>query len=115
MGIPLGSQFTVQTGLSLDDRDSVADLTARDAIAALRRWEGMRVYVVAEVKTYKLSGGITNGDWIVEGGIDTTEFITYLYGDSGTDGSIRINTTDGTFTLEKRVAGVWTFMGSFAA
>lgn len=42
----------------------VADVTARDAITADRRKEGMWVYCSADGKVYTLSGGITNGDWV---------------------------------------------------
>jgi hypothetical protein len=68
MGIALGSNFTVNTALPIDDRFTCADLTARDAIGALRRYEGMEVYVESEEKTFKLVGGITNSDWVVSGG-----------------------------------------------
>lgn len=64
MGIPLGSNFTVNTNLPLDDRYSVADITARDAIPALRRYLGMQVYVVSDTKTYQLKAGILNADWV---------------------------------------------------
>ena len=63
MGIVLGSQFDVQTALPLDSRLVVADLTARNALAALVRYEGMIVYVLSEQKNYQLIGGITNGNW----------------------------------------------------
>ena len=51
MAIVLGSQFSLQTALPLDDRTVVDDLTARDAIPNLVRYEGLVVYVVAESKT----------------------------------------------------------------
>jgi hypothetical protein len=41
-----------------------ADLTARDAIPALRRKEGMRCYVITTGKQYYLDGGIDNADWV---------------------------------------------------
>lgn len=47
----------------------VADITARDAITADRRKEGMLVRVLdaggGSPAFYTLSGGITNGDWVV--------------------------------------------------
>ena len=64
MGIVLGSQFDVKTALPLDSRLVVADLTARNALAALVRYEGMIVYVLSEQNNYQLIGGITNSDWI---------------------------------------------------
>ena len=63
MGISLGSDFTVSTGLALDDRIVAANLTARDAIATLRRYQGMQCYVISEQKNYQLVGGVANGDW----------------------------------------------------
>ena len=49
----------------------VADATARDAIPAERRTQGMECWVVGEGKKYRLVGGIANGDWV-----DVTENIT---------------------------------------
>lgn len=63
MGIIVGSNFDVQTALPLDSRSIIADLTARDAIDSLIRYEGMIVYVEAEETNFQLVGGITNGDW----------------------------------------------------
>lgn len=63
MGIALNSNFDVNAGLPLDAREIAADLTARDALTAGRRYEGLQVYVVSEAKTYRLVGGITNADW----------------------------------------------------
>jgi hypothetical protein len=64
MGIPLGSSFTVNTALPLDDRCQVVSIVARDAISALRRYQGMQVYVIADTKTYVLKTGVTNADWV---------------------------------------------------
>ena len=44
---------------------SVADITARDAIDAGKRIEGMICYVVSEATNYQLQGGITNSDWVL--------------------------------------------------
>jgi len=41
----------------------VADITARDAIPAERREDGMTCYVQIEDVCYQLKGGITNNDW----------------------------------------------------
>jgi hypothetical protein len=68
MGIPLGSSFTVNVGLPLDDRLVVLDLTARDAILAGRRYEGMQVYVKSDTNTYTLKGGLLNASWAVASG-----------------------------------------------
>ena len=63
MGIAISSNFDVQTALPLDSRLVVADPTARDAIPALQRYEGMIVYVQSELTNFQLVGGITDGDW----------------------------------------------------
>lgn len=62
-GIPLSSNFTVNTALPIEDRMSVATITARNAIPTLRRWEGMLVYVVADKKHYALINGLTDASW----------------------------------------------------
>lgn len=69
MGIPLGGgNFTRGAAIPLDDSFVAADITARDAINAGIRYEGMLVYVVADGAMYQLQGGITNGDWAAAGG-----------------------------------------------
>lgn len=69
MGIPLGGgNFTRGAAIPLDDSFVAADATARDAINAGIRYEGMLVYVVADGAMYQLQGGITNGDWAAAGG-----------------------------------------------
>lgn len=107
-GIPLSTNFTVNTALPIDDRMSVADTTARDAIPALKRWEGMLVYSIADGKHYTLIGGITNGDWTeLSGGGNLIAWITanpYEIGDTVIQ-SNRIyvcttNHTSGTFATD---------------
>jgi hypothetical protein len=63
MGIPLNSSFTRNSQQPLDDLATVADITARNAIAAGRRYEGMVVYVLSETTNYQLIGGIDNSNW----------------------------------------------------
>lgn len=63
MGIPLSSSFTRNSAQPLDDLATVADITARNAILAGRRYEGMATYVTSEATNYQLIGGITNSDW----------------------------------------------------
>ena len=76
-GIPLTSNFTMNAALPIEDRMAVADLTARDTLSSLRRWEGMIVYVVSEGKHFTLAGGITNGDWgEVAGGGGISDWLT---------------------------------------
>ena len=63
MGIQLGSNFTVQTGLPLDDRFVCETLNQRDAIPVDIRYEGMMCYVINERQTFQLVGGIENVNW----------------------------------------------------
>lgn len=46
----------------LDADERVADISARNALAA--RYIGQSCYVLSENKTYRLEGGITNSDWV---------------------------------------------------
>jgi len=62
--IPLGSNFGLTSGIPLDNRTAKADLTERDAIPAVSRYEGLTVYVESEEAVYTLVGGITNSDWV---------------------------------------------------
>lgn len=68
MSITLGSNFSLQTTLPLDDRTVVADNTARNAILAGRRYEGLIVYSIAAATCYQLVGGILDANWAVIGG-----------------------------------------------
>lgn len=67
MAIEVASSFERKAGVPLDDREVLADITARDAIPLLVRYEGMKVTVLddgnGEQKLFWLKGGITNGDW----------------------------------------------------
>lgn len=109
-GIPLSTNFTVNTALPIEDRMSVADVTARDALSSLRRWEGMLVYVVADGKHYTLIGGITNGDWTElsgGGGGNLALWVTanpYVIGDTVIESNkiyyALTNHTSGTFATD---------------
>lgn len=69
MGIPLGgANFTRGAAIPLDDSFIMADLTARDAIQAGIRYEGMLVYVTSEQTMFQLQGGIDNVNWTEAGG-----------------------------------------------
>jgi len=115
-GIPLTTNFTVNTALPIDDRMSVADTTARDAIPALKRWEGMLVYSIADGKHYTLIGDITNGDWteLSGGGGNLTEWITatpYVIGNTVTESYkiyvCTVDHTSGTFATDYNTNGYW--------
>lgn len=66
MGISIGSNFDVQSAIPLDKRTIVADITARNALAAGVRYLGMEVFVQSDEVKYRLVGGITNADWVAE-------------------------------------------------
>jgi len=70
MGIKITSSFDQQAGLPIDSRAVQLNLTARDAIPSGVRFEGLEVYVIDELTTYKLEGGITNSDWFTIPKID---------------------------------------------
>lgn len=67
MGIVLGSNFTVNTNLPIDDRMVFADTTARNALDTGRRYQGLMAYVVADTTIYQLQGGTANGNWVALG------------------------------------------------
>lgn len=104
MGIQLGSNFTVNTALPLDDRILVADITARNAILAGRRYEGMIVYVESDLTNYQLVGGILDANWTElsgSGGAGGINFITNGGAEetTPTDGWVRYALTEAvTFT-----------------
>jgi hypothetical protein len=69
MSINIASNFELFAALPLDARTVAADITARDAITAGQRYEGLWCYVVdsdggGNPATYQLQNGITNGDWV---------------------------------------------------
>jgi len=68
MAINVASQFHVTAALPIDDRLVVADTTARDALASGVRYQGMKVFSIADTTTYILKTGITNSDWATDGG-----------------------------------------------
>lgn len=75
MAITLASNFDINAALPIDSRFTVADITARDAIAAGVRYEGLTVHVLSTSANWQLQGGITNGDWVdisVSGGASSS-------------------------------------------
>lgn len=68
MGIELGSNFDMKTGLPLDSRFVVNDDTARNAIPSGIRYDGLLVYVKSTKKLWQLQGGITDDLWREAGG-----------------------------------------------
>ena len=67
MGIEVASSFTRKAPVPLDDSSVVADLTARDALEAGVRYEGMTCYVISEETNFRLIGGIDNANWEEDG------------------------------------------------
>ena len=69
-GIPLAIGFSPEFGSPLDDRVAVVDITARNAITAVKRFLGLEVYVIGDDCWYQLRTGIANSDWEIraEGG-----------------------------------------------
>jgi len=72
VGVPatvstFGTTFPSTRGSDiLGTAKNVNDLTARDAIAANKRDEGMTAWVISTGELYRLVGGILNANWILE-------------------------------------------------
>ena len=64
MGIQLSSGFDLWSQRPVELKTVKTDLTARDAIPTIQRYEGLKVYVLSEQTNYQLIGGITNGHWV---------------------------------------------------
>lgn len=63
MGIQIGSNFSLQTALPLDDRFICESIEELYEIPMESRYEGMMCYVVGERNTLQLIGGIENIHW----------------------------------------------------
>lgn len=59
----------------LETNRQVNFISDRDAISALKRWEGMQVYVKSELTTFELRGGILNEHWTDISGIDAANYL----------------------------------------
>lgn len=83
---------------------AVADLTARNAIPAPRRRVGQTVFCNADGKTYRLVGGITNGNWaeVVTSGVPPgwTEVDTDTYTLQPGDDKLAFTHVDGCAVTE---------------
>jgi hypothetical protein len=82
MGINLTSNFTEQASLPLDDREIVADITARNAIAATRRYFGLEVFVQADNTKYRLEADLTTWTALDDGTPSDAQYVV-LATDSG--------------------------------
>lgn len=67
-GINLSSGFNASLEKPLDLRTVVQDLTERDNIDSVKRYDGLEVYVIDEQTKYRLEGGTDNSDWVETGG-----------------------------------------------
>lgn len=63
----------------------MANLTLRNAIPNGIRWEGMMCYVVSEGKSYVLTGGLTDSDWVEFGTLVNVNVVDNLASTSATD------------------------------
>ena len=66
--INLTSGTKINSALPIDDRFVFTNITDRDTLDLLRRFEGMFAFVESEGKNYQLVGGILNSNWILYGG-----------------------------------------------
>lgn len=74
-GIPLGSGFNRTSNAPLDLYSVVADQTARNAIGASFRYLGIKVYSIADKKTYTLKNGLLDADWEEDSPVPATAAI----------------------------------------
>ena len=88
---------------NLTERDAIPEFNSEqegNAVHANRRTEGLHCYVIAEKKTYRLEGGVTNDDWVeVSGGFDGAVWppvidVVDVLPESPEDGDRYILTTD---------------------
>jgi hypothetical protein len=111
MGIPLSSSFTMNAALPLDDRTQVADVAARNAIPAGKRYQGMIVYVIDEGTNYQLIGGILDANWQElsgSGGVTiVADYTALLAIDAG-------DRYDGLMVYQQDERVIWQFQGGTA-
>jgi hypothetical protein len=62
-GIPLSAGFDLSSSKPLDSRLVVADITERDNMPAVQRYQGMIVFVESTLTTYQL----INDEWVTFG------------------------------------------------
>jgi hypothetical protein len=61
--INVTTNFHILGNVPIDTRMVVSDVTARDAINSMFRYEGLTVYVISTATNYQLVGGISNPNW----------------------------------------------------
>ncbi len=72
MAITIQTNFKVNSPQAPIEYMTVADLTARDAIPSINRFDGMVVYLESDNSSFQLQGGTTNLDWASFGGSSLT-------------------------------------------
>ena len=100
-GIPLSSGFDVSAGIALDLRTIKSNITERDNIPTVSRYEGLTVYVVSESKFYYLSGGTDNNNWteLSSSGVDQEQVEDIVGGMIYGFGNIVVTYDDNTGTI----------------
>lgn len=88
MAINISSNFTLSAQLPLDSRSVVADVTARNAIPAIQRYQGMLVFLTSTSEIYQLQGGILDVNWVL-----VSPGVNYLPADVGVAQDIYVATT----------------------
>ena len=110
-GIPLTASFDLSGQKPLDARDVVETIAERDAMPAIQKYEGMRVFVVETKLTYQLiiTDGVeswvkfgTNSDTVIANLADVATSGSYTdlkntpalncvcQGEEPTDGTVRL-------------------------
>lgn len=99
MSIIITDSFGVNTTQPIDDRLTRADITARDAIVAGVRYQGLQCFVVSDTKTYVLKTGITNGDWTELGSAGTpSNIISDTFNGTGSQTIFTLTSDPGSIT-----------------
>jgi len=100
-GINVSTNFGINAPLPIDARFQMENTTARDAIPASKRYEGLVVYITSNQTNYQLVGGITNSNWFLFGevgggslypdsvsNVETVVYVDHSGSDITGDGSV---------------------------
>lgn len=120
--IPISSNFLLSATLPLDARTVVADSTARDAIPAGQRYNGLAVYLLSTSQTYQLQGGIANANWVLLPGAGAGSAFSAITSGTNTIANMVVGsganftTNDGSFALQNTadttIKGVFSLTGN---
>ena len=72
MSIKISTNFLLSAQLPLDDRTVVANITARNAIPTIQRYDGLLVYEIDTNINWQLQGGILDANWVQIGSGSST-------------------------------------------